>query len=48
MVGTPVRIEFKAGENPFTENRNKLTARQISRKRRIKTDFSKDKPGKKR
>ncbi len=37
LVGTPVRIEFKASENPFTEKRNKLTARQVSRKRRIKT-----------
>ena len=26
LVGTPVRIEFKAGENPFTEKRSKLTA----------------------
>jgi len=42
LVGTPVRIEFKAGENPFTEKRNKLTERQISRKRRIKTFASKD------
>ena len=42
LVGTPVRIEFKASENPFTEKRNKLTERQISRKRRIKTFANKD------
>lgn len=47
LVGTPVRIEFKASENPFTEKRNKLTERQISRKRRLKTFSNKDKDAKK-
>jgi GTPase len=37
LVGTPVRIEFRSGENPYTEKRGLLTERQISRKRRIKT-----------
>ncbi len=36
LVGTPVRIEFKASENPFAEKRDKLTDRQVTRKRRIK------------
>ncbi|MBE9538419.1 MAG: ribosome biogenesis GTPase Der [Proteobacteria bacterium] len=43
LEGTPVKIEFKASENPFTEKRNKLTERQISRKRRIKTFANKEK-----
>jgi GTP-binding protein len=47
LVGTPVRIEFKASENPFTEKRNKLTARQVSRKRRIKTFATESKKNKK-
>lgn len=35
LVGTPIRIEFKAGDNPYAEKRNKLTKRQVDRKRRI-------------
>ena len=33
--GSPVRIEFKSGENPFAGRKNKLTERQIQRKRRL-------------
>jgi len=37
LVGTPVKIIYKSGENPFAGRRNKLTPRQIrSRKRLIK------------
>jgi len=35
LVGTPVRIEFKTGDNPFDEKRNKLSERQVQRKRRL-------------
>ena len=35
LVGTPVRIEFKTGENPFADRRKKLTGRQVERKRRL-------------
>lgn len=35
LVGTPVRIEFRTGENPFAGRRNKLTPRQIERRRRL-------------
>lgn len=35
LVGTPLRVEFRGGSNPFAGNRNKLTQRQISRKRRM-------------
>ena len=37
LKGTPVRVEFKTGDNPFKNNRNKLTERQLrSRKRLMK------------
>lgn len=35
LEGTPVRLEFKTGENPFKGRRNKLTLRQVSKKRRL-------------
>ena len=35
LTGTPVRIEFRTGANPFKGRKNKLTPRQISRKRRL-------------
>lgn len=34
LPGTPLRIEFKAGTNPFAGRRNVLTDRQIQRKKR--------------
>lgn len=35
LVGTPVRIEFKFGENPFEGKRNPLTRRQVQKRRRL-------------
>jgi GTP-binding protein len=35
LVGTPVRIEFKFGENPFEGRRNPLTKRQVEKRRRL-------------
>lgn len=35
LDGTPVRIEFKGGENPYAGNKNKLNKRQIARKARL-------------
>ena len=35
LTGTPVRIEFRTGTNPFKDRKNRLTPRQISRKRRL-------------
>ncbi len=35
LIGTPVRIEFRTGDNPFAGKRNLLTERQIERKRRL-------------
>ncbi|AUM11899.1 ribosome biogenesis GTPase Der [Ketobacter alkanivorans] len=35
IEGTPIRIEFKTGENPFAGRRNTLTPRQIHKKKRM-------------
>ncbi len=35
LKGTPVRVEFKTGKNPYADKRNKLTKRQISKKQRM-------------
>lgn len=35
LTGTPLRVEFRSSENPFADRRNKLTQRQINRKRRL-------------
>ena len=35
LIGTPVRIEFRTGDNPYEGKRNMLTERQIERKRRL-------------
>jgi GTP-binding protein len=43
LFGTPVRIEFRSGENPYADKRNKLTQRQISRKRRLMKHVKKNK-----
>jgi len=35
LKGTPVRVEFKTGDNPFKGRKNKLTQRQIAKRRRL-------------
>ena len=35
LSGTPIRIEFKTGSNPFKGRKNKLTGRQQKRKTRL-------------
>ena len=35
LTGTPVRIEFKTGSNPYKGRRNTLTPRQLQRKTRL-------------
>jgi len=35
LHGTPIRIEFKNNENPFAGKKNKLTQRQVEKKRRL-------------
>jgi GTP-binding protein len=43
LFGTPVRVEFRTGDNPYEGKRNKLTARQVSRKRRMMAHVKKSK-----
>ena len=35
LTGTPVRVEFRTGENPFEGRKNPLTARQQARRKRL-------------
>lgn len=35
LVGTPIRLEFREGENPYAERRNELTERQRRKRRRL-------------
>jgi GTP-binding protein len=35
LKGTPVRLALKTGENPFKGKRNKLTPRQVQKRRRL-------------
>lgn len=43
LVGTPIRIEFKTGENPFAGRRNTLTPRQMQKRKRLKNFVKKRK-----
>ncbi len=43
LFGTPVRVEFRTGENPYAGKRNKLTGRQVARKRRLMQHVKKSK-----
>ncbi|PCK09706.1 MAG: ribosome biogenesis GTPase Der [Alteromonadaceae bacterium] len=35
LHGTPIRIEFKSGENPFAGRKNKLTPREVGKRKRL-------------
>lgn len=48
LEGTPVRLEFKTSDNPYAGRRNILSARQISKKRRLISHVKKVKKKKKR
>ncbi|MDH4584759.1 ribosome biogenesis GTPase Der [Pseudomonas sp. BN415] len=41
LVGTPIRIEYKGGENPFEGKKNTLTERQVNKKRRLMSHHKK-------
>lgn len=43
LHGTPVRIEFKSSDNPFAGRKNKLTDRQLAKKRRLMKHVKKKK-----
>jgi len=36
LRGTPLRIDFRSGENPYKDKKNKLSARQIAKRSRLK------------
>ena len=36
LHGTPLVIEFRGGANPFKDRKNKLTERQLAKRRRLK------------
>jgi len=40
LHGTPIRMEFKSGENPFHGRKNKLTERQLRKRQRLKSFVS--------
>ena len=35
LEGTPIRLEFRQGDNPYADRKNKLTPRQIKRRARL-------------
>jgi len=43
LHGTPLRIEFRSGENPFAGKRNILTPRQMQKRKRLKQHTKKSK-----
>lgn len=43
LVGTPLKLIFKGGENPFEGKKNPLTERQIRKRKRLMVKVKKDK-----
>ena len=43
LSGTPIRLEFKSGDNPYKDKKNKLTDRQIKKRKRLKKHVNKSK-----
>ncbi|WP_313303568.1 ribosome biogenesis GTPase Der [Stutzerimonas balearica] len=41
LVGTPIRIDYKGGENPYEGKKNTLTDRQVNKKRRLMSHHKK-------
>jgi len=35
LSNTPIKLEFKSGDNPFKDKKNKLSARQIQKRKRL-------------
>jgi len=42
-MGTPIRIQFKEGENPFEGKRNTLTPNQLRKRKRLMSHLKKSK-----
>lgn len=36
LMGTPIQVEFRTGDNPFKGRRNKLTQRQVKKRERVR------------
>lgn len=43
VMGTPIRIQFKEGENPFAKKRNTLTPNQLRKRKRLMQHIKKGK-----
>jgi GTP-binding protein len=43
VMGTPIRIQFKEGENPFEGKRNTLTPNQLRKRKRLMSHLKKSK-----
>ncbi|WP_409306563.1 ribosome biogenesis GTPase Der [Pectobacterium sp. B1J-3] len=43
VMGTPIRIQFKEGENPFADKRNTLTPNQLRKRKRLMQHLKKNK-----
>ncbi|MDD7804659.1 MAG: ribosome biogenesis GTPase Der [Endozoicomonas sp. (ex Botrylloides leachii)] len=43
IMGTPIRVEFKSGDNPFEGRKNKLNERQLKKRRRLMDHVKKSK-----
>ena len=43
LVGTPLRVEFRSGENPYKDRKNKLTPRQQAKRKRMMKHLKKGK-----
>jgi len=43
LEGTPIRIVFKSPKNPFKEVKNKLSDRQLHKKKRLMEHYKKKK-----
>lgn len=41
VMGTPIRIQFKEGENPFADKKNVLTATQLRKRKRLMSHIKK-------
>lgn len=43
LYGTPIRVEFRTGDNPYAGRKNKLTPRQQNKRRRMMAHIKKQK-----
>jgi GTP-binding protein len=41
LTGTPIRIELRTGENPYAGRKNKLSERQVQRRKRLVSHIKK-------